>query len=50
MAHLAPRAIQHGHHIFVYNNIRTNQVVYSLTRALNVRYLRILFCLSFPQH
>ncbi|KAI9878208.1 MAG: hypothetical protein M1830_001552 [Pleopsidium flavum] len=32
---IGPRSIQHGHHIFVYNNIRTNQVVYSLTRAMN---------------
>lgn len=30
-----PRPVaQHGHHIFVYNNLRTNQVVYSLTRVL----------------
>ncbi|KAL9609009.1 MAG: hypothetical protein Q9167_006195 [Letrouitia subvulpina] len=28
-------AAEHGTHIFVYNNIRTNQVVYSLTRSLN---------------
>ena len=28
--------IQHGNHIFIYNNVRTNQVVYSLTRTLNV--------------
>ncbi|KAL8742415.1 MAG: hypothetical protein Q9190_005095 [Brigantiaea leucoxantha] len=28
-------AADHGTHIFVYNNIRTNQVVYSLTRSLN---------------
>ncbi|CAL8574164.1 hypothetical protein XPA_000134 [Xanthoria parietina] len=26
---------QHGTQIFVYNNIRTNQIVYSLTRSLN---------------
>jgi hypothetical protein len=29
--------ITHGKNIFVYNNIRTNQVVYSLTRYLEVR-------------
>ena len=28
---------QHGTQIFVYNNIRTNQIIYSLTRSLNVR-------------
>ena len=28
---------ENGHQIFVYTNIRTNQVVYSLTRALDVR-------------
>ncbi|KAL8984310.1 MAG: hypothetical protein Q9205_001697 [Flavoplaca limonia] len=26
---------QHGTQIFVYNNIRTNQIIYSLTRSLN---------------
>jgi Transcriptional regulation of mitochondrial recombination len=29
--------ITHGRNIFVYNNLRTNQVVYSLTRYLEVR-------------
>ncbi len=29
--------IHHGQHIYLYNNIQTNQVVYSLTRHLNVR-------------
>jgi len=33
---LAPEIARHGHYIFVYNNIRTNQVIYSLTRTLNV--------------
>lgn len=28
--------LTHGKNIFVYNNIRTNQVVYSLTRYLEV--------------
>jgi hypothetical protein len=28
--------LTHGRNIFVYNNIRTNQVVYSLTRYLEV--------------
>ena len=28
------QAIRHGQHIYFYNNIRTNQVVYSLTRHL----------------
>ena len=31
------RTIQHGTQIYAYNNLRTNQVVYSFTRALNVR-------------
>ena len=31
--------IHHGQHIYFYNNIRTNQVVYSLTRHLNVPHL-----------
>ncbi|KAM0805064.1 transcriptional regulation of mitochondrial recombination-domain-containing protein [Usnea florida] len=29
------QAIHHGQHIYFYNNIRTNQVVYSLTRHLD---------------
>ena len=29
------QTIHHGQHIYFYNNIRTNQVVYSLTRHLN---------------
>ena len=32
----ALNAITHGKHIFVYHNVRTNQVVYSLTRYLEV--------------
>jgi len=36
--------ITHGKNIFAYNNIRTNQVVYSLTRYLEVRLFRILPC------
>lgn len=32
----ALNALTHGKNIFVYNNIRTNQVVYSLTRYLEV--------------
>ncbi|KAI9698765.1 MAG: hypothetical protein M1836_003875 [Candelina mexicana] len=30
-----PLAIRHGRHIFVYSNLRTNQVIYSLTRTMN---------------
>ena len=30
-------AVNHGQYIYMYNNIRTNQVVYSLTRHLNVK-------------
>lgn len=37
----ALNAISHGRHIFVYHNVRTNQVVYSLTRYLEVRSLSI---------
>lgn len=37
----ALNAISHGKNIFVYHNIRTNQVVYSLTRYLEVRTLII---------
>ena len=29
--------IEYGQHIYIYNNIHTNQVVYSLTRHLNVQ-------------
>ncbi|MCJ1478827.1 hypothetical protein MMC13_007511 [Lambiella insularis] len=29
-----PQAFQHGHHIFVYCHIRSNQTIYSLTRAM----------------
>lgn len=32
----AVNAITHGKNIFVYHNMRTNQVVYSLTRYLEV--------------
>jgi len=32
----ALNALTHGKNIFVYHNIRTNQVVYSLTRYLEV--------------
>lgn len=32
----ARKAAEHGRHIFIYNNIRTNQTVYSLQRSLNV--------------
>lgn len=30
------QTLKHGQYIFLYNNIRTNQVIYSLTRALDV--------------
>ncbi|KAK2767040.1 hypothetical protein FQN54_006358 [Arachnomyces sp. PD_36] len=33
----ALKHVSHGKNIFVYNHLRTNQVVYSLTRALNFR-------------
>lgn len=33
---LGPQILTHGQHIFIYCNIRTNQVLYSLTRSLNV--------------
>jgi hypothetical protein len=29
------QTLKHGQYLFIYNNIRTNQVIYSLTRALN---------------
>ena len=32
----ALNAVAHGKHIFVYHNVRTKQVVYSLTRYLEV--------------
>lgn len=32
----ALNSISHGKHIFVYHNVRTKQVVYSLTRYLEV--------------
>lgn len=34
----ALKALTHGKNIFVYHNIRTNQVVYSLTRYLEVTF------------
>lgn len=37
----ALNAITHGKNIFVYNNIRTNQVVYSLTRYLEVGFFLV---------
>lgn len=37
----ALNAMTHGKNIFVYHNIRTNQVVYSLTRYLEVRTILI---------
>ncbi|MCJ1437900.1 hypothetical protein MMC27_007287 [Xylographa pallens] len=30
----APQAFKHGNHIFVYSHIRTNQIIYSLTRSM----------------
>lgn len=33
----ALNSISHGKHIFAYHNVRTKQVVYSLTRYLEVR-------------
>lgn len=38
---IAKRLADHGRHIFVYNHIWTNQVVYSLERSLNVHCLCI---------
>lgn len=35
----ALNALTHGKDIFVYHNIRTNQVVYSLTRYLQVSHI-----------
>lgn len=34
--------LTHGKNIFVYNNLRTNQVIYSLSRTLDVSYPREL--------
>ncbi|KZF26922.1 hypothetical protein L228DRAFT_258277 [Xylona heveae TC161] len=34
MVNVSKTAADHGRHIFVYNNLRTNQVIYSLTRAI----------------
>lgn len=33
---IEPIQAHHGNQIFIYRNIRTNQIVYSLTRSLNV--------------
>ena len=33
---------EHGRQIFVYNHLQTNQVVYSLTKSLNVRLVYFL--------
>ncbi|KAK4997834.1 hypothetical protein LTR66_002821 [Elasticomyces elasticus] len=33
--HLARKAAEHGKNIFVYSNVRTNQVIYSLDKTLN---------------
>ena len=35
----ALNSVDHGKNIFVYHNVRTKQVVYSLTRALEVSFL-----------
>ena len=35
--YLAHKLVHHGREIFAYNNVHTNQVVYSLERSLNVR-------------
>lgn len=32
----ARQVAEPGRHIFIYNNIRTNQTVYSLQRSMNV--------------
>lgn len=36
VAGAAVQAAEHGRHIFIYNNVRTNQVVYSLYRSMHV--------------
>ncbi|KAI4272921.1 MAG: hypothetical protein L6R38_006475 [Xanthoria sp. 2 TBL-2021] len=45
---------QHGTQLFVYNNIRTNQIIYSLTRSLNnhtsLKQLPFLGKKSVPSH
>ncbi|KAL8788228.1 MAG: hypothetical protein Q9195_007397 [Heterodermia aff. obscurata] len=33
--HVDPVVTEHGHHIFIYKHIRTNQIIYSFTRSLN---------------
>lgn len=32
----AAKAVEHGRNIFIYNNLRTNQVIYSLARTIYV--------------
>lgn len=36
-------SLTHGKHIFVYQHARTKQVIYSLTRHLEVRFLPLIF-------
>lgn len=45
----ALNSISHGKHIFVYHNVRTKQVVYSLTRYLEVS-LPLSFNPAMPLH
>jgi hypothetical protein len=40
----ALNSISHGKNIFVYSNIRTKQVVYSLTRYLEVSFFSLFRC------
>lgn len=32
----ASKAAEHGQHIFIYGHARTNQIIYSLRRTMNV--------------
>lgn len=43
-----PIVAEHGNHIFIYRNVRTNQIVYSLTRSLNVRVASMALSLFEP--
>lgn len=43
-----PIQTQHGNQIFIYRNIRTNQIVYSLTRSLNVSFPFFHLVFTYP--
>lgn len=37
VAREAPKTVEHGQNLFIYGHVRTNQIIYALSRTMNVR-------------